>query len=127
MSTPKVEGRPAAKGGVRPGAGRPRGPDKATIALEAASRRIFENYKPKGAELTSLEVFQAIYRSNDPGISQAAKMKAAAEALPYEHPKLQAIQHTGDVPGGGAQAALSAIELAREIAFLLRQASEKPK
>lgn len=112
-----------AKGGTRANAGRPKGrKDDSTLAYEEAAKRVFEAHKPKDGELTSLELFRAVYRSDE--FSMSARLKAAAEALPYEHPKLQAIQHSGDVPDGSGQAAVGAIELARELAFLLRQASE---
>src|ERR1041385_5014099 len=108
----------AGKGGYRAKAGRPKGrKDNSTLAYEEAARQIFEAHKPKDGELTSLDLFRAIYRSDK--FPLAARMKAAAEALPYEHPKLQAIQHTGDPNPGATAATLSAIEVARRLAFLL--------
>lgn len=78
-------------GGKRPGSGRPRGrKNKATIAAEAS----FKNAALGLAEdFTSLMLFQAVYRDDQYEID--VRLAAAGKALPYEHPTLAAIQHTG--------------------------------
>lgn len=111
------------KGGARKNAGRPKGrKDNATLAMEEAARRVFETFKPKNGELTSLELFQAIYRN--PEFPLAARLKAASEALPYEHPKLAAIEHTGKDGGAIETRDVSETEVARRLAFLLTSGAE---
>lgn len=63
-----------ARGGARPGAGRPKG-DKGTPAT----------LPPFAADVEPLAFLLAIMR--DPVQSQAKRMRAAALLLPYMHPK----------------------------------------
>lgn len=73
------------------------GKNRRTVELEEAARAAIERVRPRKGELTSLEVFRAIYR--DGTLPHGLRMAAAEKALPYEHPRLQAIEHTG--AGGG--------------------------
>lgn len=83
-----------ASGGKRSGAGRPKGrrSDK-TLEFDKKARALIAKYKAKDTDLTSLDLFRAIYRSDD--MPTTVRMAAAEKALPYEHPKLAAIEHTG--------------------------------
>jgi hypothetical protein len=43
----------------------------------------------EGEDITALEYLQSIYRN--PAESDGRRLRAAIEALPYEHPKLSAV------------------------------------
>lgn len=75
-----------ANGGKRPGAGRPKG------ATTRKTREIAEAAAKKG--LTPLEYFlKLLYDEKQP---QEVRFAAAKEAAPFIHPKLAAVQHSGD-------------------------------
>lgn len=78
-----------ARGGKRPGAGRPKG---------AATKRTREVADKAAAEgLTPLEYMLAVLR--DEAADPDARMDAAKAAAPYVHPKLSSVDanHKGDV------------------------------
>jgi hypothetical protein len=78
-----------ARGGARPGAGRRKGtvsePTKHRIAIAEAALV---------SGLTPLEYMLSILR--DETKPQHERFTAAKEAAPYLHPKLAAVQHSGD-------------------------------
>jgi hypothetical protein len=74
------------KGGKRAGAGRPVG------ATTRKTREIAERAAKDG--LTPLEYFMTILRNEK--APDAERFAAAKEAAPYIHPKLAAVQHSGD-------------------------------
>jgi hypothetical protein len=74
------------RGGRRPGAGRKKGSlGKRTQEIAAAA--IADG-------LTPLDVMLSIMRSED--ASMEMRFKAACEAAPYIHPRLAAVQHSGN-------------------------------
>lgn len=76
-----------ARGGARPGAGRPKGtPNKATAARQA---------EIAASGLTPLDYMLAILR--DETKDEAARFEAAKAAAPYVHPKLAAVEHSGEM------------------------------
>ncbi|WP_285295773.1 hypothetical protein [Aureimonas altamirensis] len=78
-----------AVGGKRPGAGRPKGvPNKATDKRQA---------EIAASGLTPLDFMIAMLR--DETASLEDRKWGAEKAAPFVHPRLQAIQHSGD--GGG--------------------------
>lgn len=81
--------------------------NKRTEALEEAARRAIAGL-PDG--FTSLQLFQAVYR--DDSMDVDTRMSAAEKALPYEHPRLSAVQHTGKNGGPIETTDLSALTLA---------------
>ena len=104
-----------AKGGKRPGAGRPKGSqNKASVARQEAIA---------ASGLTPLDFMLSVVRDEDE--DRPVRMKAAADAAPYVHPKLQAIQHTGKDGGPIETADISGTELARKVAFILTQGVKK--
>lgn len=81
-----------AHGGARPNAGRKKGSTNAKTALErAAIREKVEAIKSEGE--TPLEVLLRIMRSST---DEATVIDCAKAAAPFIHPKLQAIEHSGD-------------------------------
>ena len=60
--------------------------NKRTVELQA---------KIEASGLTPLDYMLSVMR--DPTETQAVRLKAAADAAPYVHARLQAIQHTGDL------------------------------
>jgi hypothetical protein len=75
-----------ARGGVRPGSGRPKG---------AATKRTREIADKAAAEgITPLEYLLNLMR--DASADPDARFRAALGAAPYVHPKLAQIQHQGD-------------------------------
>ena len=82
------------KGGRQPGAGRPKGSkNKRTIALEEAA----------GGELPKGFMLRLMRDESQPMPLRADMAKAVA---PYCHPRLNAIEHTGE-NGGGIQIILN--------------------
>lgn len=75
-----------ARGGKRLGSGRPKG------AANKKTREIAEAVVKEG--ITPLEYFMKILR--DEAMPSDARFAAAKEAAPYIHPRLQAVQHSGD-------------------------------
>ena len=74
-------------GGKRPGAGRPKGSkDKITKKREAAI---------SSSGLTPLQYLLSIIR--DTTQEQSARVDAAKAAAPYVHPRLAAIEHSGEI------------------------------
>ncbi len=74
-------------GGARPGAGRPKGsPNKASAKRQAQIAR---------SGLTPLEFL--IKRMRNTKADMAERIACAKAAAPYVHPKLEAIEHTGDI------------------------------
>lgn len=78
-----------ARGGYRPGAGRPAG---------ALNRRTVEQVEAiEASGLTPLEYLTSVYR--DPAADEARRIDAAKAAAPYVHPKLSSVEMSG--PEGG--------------------------
>src|SRR5262245_35932983 len=65
--------------------------NKATLALEAAAQAAVAGLP---TDVTSLVLMQAVYRNAE--LPFPVRMKAAEIAMPYEHPKLASVEHTGD-------------------------------
>ena len=76
-----------ARGGARPGAGRPKGrrSDKTVERLEAIA----------AAGITPLDYLLGVMR--DVAQEPAVRLDAAKSAAPYVHPKLASIEHSGEV------------------------------
>lgn len=75
------------RGGKRPGAGRPKGsPNKATAARQA---------EIAASGLTPLDYMLGILRDEE--ADQAQRFEAAKAAAPYVHPRLAAVEHSGDM------------------------------
>ena len=76
-----------ARGGARPGAGRPKGrrSDKTAERLAAI----------EAAGITPLDYLLRLMR--DGTVEPAVRLDAAKSAAPYVHPKLNAIEHTGSL------------------------------
>lgn len=98
-----------ARGGKRPGSGRPKG------SLTKRSQEIAAAAAEAG--IMPLDYMLAVLR--DPTADPARRDDMAKSAAPYLHPRLQAIQHTGKDGGPIETTNLSDTELARKIAFLL--------
>lgn len=62
----------------------------------------------------------------DPAKDFEVRLDAAKSAAPYVHPKLAAIEHTGKDGGPIETKDLTESDLAREVAFLLSSAVQKP-
>ena len=75
-----------ARGGLRPGAGRPAG------SLNRKTREQVEAIEASG--LTPLQYLTSVYQ--DEGADEARRIDAAKAAAPYVHPKLNAIELSGD-------------------------------
>lgn len=74
-------------GGKRPGAGRPKGvPNKASIERQA---------EIAASGVTPLEFM--LNRMRDEGVPLADRFEAAKAAAPYVHPRLAAVEHSGDL------------------------------
>ncbi len=92
------------RGGARPGAGKPRGPNKSSrerleriaktgpTPLDVLIHGMREHYK--AAEDAAKED-----RKDDAAKSLKEAREFAKEAAPYLHPKLAAVQHTGKDDG----------------------------
>jgi len=80
-----------AKGGFRPGAGRPKG-SKSKRSQAIAALAISKGKTP-------LEVMLKIMRDADTKGDVETALQAAHNAAPYVHPRLNSVQHAGD--GGG--------------------------
>lgn len=74
------------RGGKREGAGRKPG------SANNRSREIADKAMAEG--ITPLEFMLAVMR--DETAEQAARMDAAKSAAPYVHPRLAAVEHSGD-------------------------------
>jgi hypothetical protein len=87
-----------ARGGQRPGAGRPAG---------ASNRRTIEQVEAvKASGLTPLEYLTGVYQ--DPTADEAKRIDAAKAAAPYVHAKLQTTTLQG--PDGGPVETLQRVE-----------------
>jgi hypothetical protein len=64
-----------------------------TLVLEATFQATAAGLPP---DFTSLMLLQAVYR--DPALPPEMRLAAAVKSLPYEHPRLAAIVHTGSLP-----------------------------
>ena len=86
-NSPEIEGqKKPGRGGARPGAGRKRGsPNKATQARQAAVA---------ASGLTPLDYMLKVMR--DPKADTARRDSMATASAPYVHPRLQAVQVSGD-------------------------------
>ena len=102
------------RGGARPGAGRKKGPAKATLNRRSIAEKSLES------GLTPLEYMMTVLRSEFPpelkeriesealsvdlitAISawHAQRFEAAKAAAPYVHPRLAAIEHSGGIDLG---------------------------
>jgi hypothetical protein len=79
-----------ARGGARPGAGRPKGArDK--LEREAAEAAALEGVMPR-------DFLLAIMR--DETESRAVRMQAAKDVAPYFHAKLASVEHSGSISDG---------------------------
>ncbi len=75
------------RGGKRPGAGRPPGAvNKATAARQA---------EVAASGVTPLEYMLQIMR--DEAADEAKRLDAAKAAAPYVHPRLAAVEHSGEM------------------------------
>lgn len=79
------------RGGPRPGAGRKKGPNKATRVRKTIAERALEG------GLTPLGYM--IARLRDVKEDPKVRREMAQAAAPYVHPRLSAVAHTG--PDGG--------------------------
>ncbi|WP_207479554.1 hypothetical protein [Arenibaculum pallidiluteum] len=84
-----------ARGGFRPGAGRPKGAKKATPAvkkaeavLDQAAAAAPEAPAPKRRFATALDFAMAAINGELPDIESADRTRLAIAAMPYQHPKL---------------------------------------
>lgn len=75
-----------ARGGKRPGAGRPKG------AANKRTREVADKAAQDG--ITPLEYM--LGRMRDESADRSERMDAAKAAAPYIHPKLSTVEHTGD-------------------------------
>lgn len=75
-----------ARGGNRPGAGRPKGSQNRTTVEQ------IEAVKATG--MTPLEYLTSVYQ--DVGQDEAKRIDAAKAAAPYVHAKLNSVELTGD-------------------------------
>ena len=76
-----------ARGGKREGAGRPKGSvNKATAERQAVVA---------ASGLTPLDYMLALMR--DEGADEAKRLDAAKAAAPYVHPRLAAVEHSGEL------------------------------
>jgi hypothetical protein len=64
--------------------------NKRTLALETAMKEAALGL-PTGT--TALSLHQSVYRNETLGLD--LRLQAAAQAMPYESPRLAAVQHTG--------------------------------
>ena len=88
-----------ARGGARPGAGRPAG---------ARNKRTVEQAEAIIASgMTPLEYLTSVYQ--DPLADEAKRIDAAKAAAPYVHSKLSSIEHSGSI-GLGHEDALDELE-----------------
>lgn len=76
-----------ARGGVRPGAGRKQG------AITKKTRDIAEKASSEG--ITPLEFMLEVMR--DTKADRAERLDMAKAAAPYIHPRLAAVEHSGDM------------------------------
>lgn len=76
-----------ARGGARPGAGRPEG------SANRKTREIADAALAEG--LTPLEYMLSLLRDEEQ--TPAVRFDAAKSAAPYVHPKLAAIEHSGEM------------------------------
>lgn len=81
-----------ARGGKRPGSGRKKG------AATKKTRAIADRAAAEG--VTPLEVMLAAMRAHYQAERLDEAAKIAREAAPYIHPRLSAVSHKGDGPGG---------------------------
>lgn len=79
-----------ARGGSRPGAGRKKGQVSQQTELR---KQIAEKALSEG--ITPLEFMLSVLR--DEGQEQSARFQAAKEAAPYIHPRLAAVEHSGEM------------------------------
>lgn len=88
-----------ARGGPRPGAGRPAGArNKRTIEQAGAI---------EASGMTPLEYLRSVYQ--DEGADEARRIDAAKAAAPYVHSRLASIEHSGSL-GLRHEDALDALE-----------------
>ena len=76
-----------ARGGARPGAGRKQG------AITKKTREIANKASSEG--VTPLEFMLQVMRDED--AERAERLDMAKAAAPYIHPRLAAVEHSGDV------------------------------
>jgi hypothetical protein len=81
------------RGGLREGAGRPKGAkNQRTVAVEQAMQAVAEKLKqavPEAFEGDGIAYMQSVYR--DPSFPQELRLDAAAKAARFERPTLAAI------------------------------------
>ena len=81
------------RGGIREGAGRPKGAkNKRTAAVEAAIQVVaakFKNQTPEAFDGDGVAYLQTVYR--DPGLPVDMRIDAAAKSARYERPALAAL------------------------------------
>lgn len=88
-----------ARGGARPGAGRPAG---------ARNKRTVEQVEAiEASGMTPLEYLTSVYQ--DPGADESRRIDAAKAAAPYVHAKLSSVELSG--PDGGPIEEITRIEL----------------
>lgn len=78
-----------ARGGARPGAGRPKGSTKRS-AEELAAEAALRDGKTGTKRFKSALEF-AMATINDPDVSMDAKIRLAVAAMPFQHPKLESV------------------------------------
>jgi hypothetical protein len=106
-----------ARGGKRQGAGRKRG------ALSKKTQEIAAKASAEG--ITPLEVMVGAMREAWERNDREAAARYAKDAAPYMHPRLAAVEHTGKDGKDLIPETVTPFELARYMAFVLEQASER--
>ena len=104
---PKLRKKPGydKRGGARPGAGRkPGGKNAATMDAERAAAGVWIAM----SDMTPLDYMLGIVRGKRK--FNANKFKAAQAALPYCHPRLSAIEHSGGMTVRTHEEALAALK-----------------
>jgi hypothetical protein len=98
----------AARGGKRPGAGRPKGkPSQKTIArLKIAEHATAEGITPLDV---MLQTMRALW-DQDTAEAKLAACEIAKDAAPYIHPRLSAIEQNTTLKGDTLSALMAAID-----------------